>query len=294
MGVTLYHKFDNQSFTKKNKDMKNVKKIAVAVDFSDNSHVAYLYAKSLAKQVGAKIELIHIYTLPINPDSVNGMGFIAPIDDLLETAMDQLQKFANDPNVTCRIYTGFPADKLVALSEAHQFDFLVVGNTDERGLLSKLFGSVALDISKKAHCPVLLVPHNAKFEGIKSILYAVSELSTDGDGITVTKNWAEAFNAKIHFVHVDRPDTNDYLPDITALMQDSEIDYAVKGLEFVTVRGGIDVYCEQKPIDMVVAMTRNRTFWDSIFHSSITDALAWNSPLPLLVLHKDIVEAVAA
>lgn len=274
--------------------MKNLKKIAVAIDFSENSRAAYHYAKPLAKQVGAEIELIHVYTLPINPDSIYGMGFIPPVDEQIENVLTRLHEFANDPDVNCRIYTGFAPDKLVELSEARKFDLLVVGNSDERGLLSQIFGSVALDVSKKAFCPVLLIPHNAKFEGIKGILYAVSEMSTDEDGIAVTKDWATTMGAKIHFVHVDRPDTNDDLPDVTHLMRDSEIDYAVKDLEFVTVRGGIDVYCEQKPIDLIVSMTQNRSFWDSIFHTSTTNALAWNSPLPLLVLHKDVVEAAVS
>lgn len=274
--------------------MKNVKKIAVAIDFSDNSRIAYHYAKSLAKQVGAEIELIHVYTLPVNPDSLYGMGFIPPLDEQIENVLTELREFANDQNVNCRIHTGFAPDKLVELSEAHQFDLLVMGNKDERGLLNQLFGSVALGVSKKVFCPVLLVPSNAKFEGIKGIVYAISEMSTDEDGIAVIKDWAASLGAKIHFVHVDRPDSNDYLPDVTALMQGSEIDYAVKDVEFVTVRGGIDVYCEKKPIDLIVSMTQNRSFWDSIFHTSITDALAWNNPLPLLVLHKDVIEAAAA
>lgn len=68
-------------------------------------------------------------------------------------------------------------------------------------------------------------------------LYCASELSVTGDGIALTKDWAKAFDAKIHFVHVDSSDSSDKMPDIAEFMKDSNINYAVKDLDFVTVRG---------------------------------------------------------
>lgn len=274
--------------------MKNVKKIAVAVDFSENSKAAYNYSKLLAKAINVDLELIHVHSLPVNPDSIHGMAFIPSVDEQLKSAMTMLKNFADDKTIKCTVHTGFALDKLVELSQEKAFDLLVIGNSGERGLLSQVFGSVALGVAKKAHCPVLLVPQDAAFEGITDIVYATSEKSTDEDGIAVTKDWAKSFRSKIHFVHVDRPETNDFLPDITTYMKGSDIEYSIKDLDYVTVRGGIDIYCEKEPIDLIVSMSQNYSFWDSIFHRSITSALAWNNRLPLLVLHKDIVEAGVA
>ena len=273
--------------------MKTIKKIAVAIDFSNNSRAAYKYAKGLAKHVGAELALINIYSIPINPYSENGFGFIPDIDQEVKATLTALRRFAHDKTVKCAVYTGFPAKELVKLSKEKVFDLLIVGNNDERGLLTQLFGSVAIEVAKKAHCPVLLVPPKSKYMDITDIVYTTSELSASGDGIAVTKDWAKVFDAKIHFVHVESADSKGKMPDIAAFMKDSNIDYAVKDLEFVTVRGAIDNYCEQKHIGLIVSMTQNHSFWDSIFHRSVTSALAWNSRLPLLVLHKDVIEAHA-
>ncbi len=274
--------------------MKTIKKIAVAIDFSNNSRSAYKYAKALAKHINAELELIHIYSIPVNPYSANGLGFIPNIDQQVKETMTALRRFANDKTVKCAIYTGFPPNELVKLSNERYFDLLVLGNHDDRGLLTQLFGSVAIEVAKKAQCPVLLVPRQAKYKDITDIVYTTSELSVTDDGIAVTKDWAEAFGAKIHFVHVENSDSKGPMPDITAFMKDSNIDYAVKDLEFVTVRGAIDNYCEQKTINLIVSMTQNYSFWDGLFHKSVTSTLAWNSRLPLLVLHKDILELKAA
>ena len=271
--------------------MKTIKNIAVAIDFSNNSRSAYKYAKALAKQIDAELELIHIYSIPVNPYSANGLGFIPNIDQQVKETMTAMRRFAHDKTVKCAIYTGFPPNELVKLSKERHFDLLVVGNHDDRGLLTQLFGSVAIEVAKKAECPVLLVPSKAKYEEITDIVYTASELSVTDDGIALTKDWARAFDAKIHFVHVDSSDSHGKMPDIEAFMKDSKIDYAVKDLEFVTVRGAIDEYCKQKTIGLIVSMTQNHSFWDSLFHKSITSSLAWNSRLPLLVLHKDKVEA---
>jgi nucleotide-binding universal stress UspA family protein len=180
----------------------------------------------------------------------------------------------------------------VELSKENHFDLLVISNSDERGLLTKLFGSVALEVAHKAHCPVLLVPHKAKYKGITDIAYATSEMSADEDGIAVVTDWAKSHNAKIHFLHVTQPHKFSELPDVTAMMRSHKgVDYAVKDLEFVSIKGGIDTYCDTRPIDMIVSMTRDYSFWDSLFRNSVTDYLAWNNTLPLLVLHKDVVEA---
>ena len=271
--------------------MKTIKNIAVAVDFSNNSRSAYKYAKALAKHVDAQVQLIHIYSVPVNPYSTNGLGFIPNIDQQVKETMTTLRRFAHDKSVKCSIYTGFPANKLVELSKDHNFDLLIVGNSGDRGLLSQLFGSVAMEVAKKAQCPVLLVPYKAKYKDITDIVYTTSELSAIEGGIAVAKDWATTFDAKIHFVHVENSDSNAQNIDIHTFMKNSNINYDYKDLDFVTVRGAIDEYCGQKPINLIVSMTQNYSFWDSLFHQSTTNALAWNSRLPLLVLHKEVIEA---
>jgi nucleotide-binding universal stress UspA family protein len=50
---------------------------------------------------------------------------------------------------------GHAADRLVALAEEHGASFLVVSNHGPR---SSLLGSVSADVSRRAPCPVLVVP----------------------------------------------------------------------------------------------------------------------------------------
>jgi nucleotide-binding universal stress UspA family protein len=56
------------------------------------------------------------------------------------------------------IEEGHPADRLVELAEERRASFLVVGNHGPR---SSLLGSVSADVSRRAPCPVIVVPWNA-------------------------------------------------------------------------------------------------------------------------------------
>lgn len=56
------------------------------------------------------------------------------------------------------IEEGHPADRLVELAGERNASFLVVGN---RGPRSSLLGSVSADVSRRAPCPVLVVPPTA-------------------------------------------------------------------------------------------------------------------------------------
>lgn len=51
--------------------------------------------------------------------------------------------------------SGHPADRLVALAGERAASFLVVGN---RGPRSSLLGSVSAEVSRRAPCPVVVVP----------------------------------------------------------------------------------------------------------------------------------------
>jgi nucleotide-binding universal stress UspA family protein len=53
---------------------------------------------------------------------------------------------------------GHPADRLVELARQRDCSFLVVGNHGPR---SSLLGSISADVSRRAPCPVIVVPPTA-------------------------------------------------------------------------------------------------------------------------------------
>ena len=56
------------------------------------------------------------------------------------------------------IESGHPADRLVELAHERAASFLVIGNHGPR---SSLLGSISADVSRRASCPVVVVPPTA-------------------------------------------------------------------------------------------------------------------------------------
>jgi nucleotide-binding universal stress UspA family protein len=61
------------------------------------------------------------------------------------------------------IESGHPADRLVALARERQASFLVVGNHGPR---ASALGSISADVSRRAPCPVVVVPPTAEIADI--------------------------------------------------------------------------------------------------------------------------------
>jgi len=57
------------------------------------------------------------------------------------------------------IENGHPADRLVELARDREASFVVVGNHGPR---SSLLGSISADVSRRASCPVVVVPPTAE------------------------------------------------------------------------------------------------------------------------------------
>lgn len=256
--------------------MKSIKRIAVATDFSNISRAAYKYGYALAQLAQAEFQLIHIA-----PKSSQEQ------DSEIKKTLTRLRRFANNKDVNCIVHTGTVVKTLHNLAKEGTFDLLILGTKGERGLLGKAFGGTAIELAKEAACPVLLIPPKMNApQRIANIAYATSELSLDEHGIEALKDWAETFQATLHFLHVSRIGFNDKKVDVDAFMKDGAVPYVSRDLDYISVRGAIDAYTYAHPIDLVVAMTQHYSFWENLFHLSVTESLAWNSTVPLLLLHK--------
>lgn len=75
-----------------------------------------------------------------------------------ETAARLLREVTAPGNGERAIESGHPADRLVELARDRGASFLVVGSHGPR---SSLLGSISADVSRRASCPVVVVPPTA-------------------------------------------------------------------------------------------------------------------------------------
>ncbi len=157
--------------------MKNFSKILVAIDGSENSMKAAVYAIDIAKK--DKSQLIALTVIDISTLRRVSSSFItAPTYGLKELeekrkeaqqSLDKVEKLAskenntnNDNNIQFKSeITEDPTSRvgsaIVDYAERENIDLIAVGTRGRTGFKKMLLGSVASDVVTYAHCLVMVV-----------------------------------------------------------------------------------------------------------------------------------------
>ncbi|ABR55842.1 universal stress protein [Methanococcus aeolicus] len=144
-------------------------KILVPTDSSAVSLEAANQALEIAKAMNSKVHAV--YVVDIVPFvGLPTEGLWESMKEILEEegmeALQKIEKMAKEMgvNMTSKVLEGSPSNEIVKYAENEKIDLIVIGTTGKSGLDKILLGSVAEKVSKKAHCPVLLVKKTDKEE----------------------------------------------------------------------------------------------------------------------------------
>jgi universal stress protein A len=144
--------------------MAHIARILVPTDFSAASDAALTYARSLARQFGASINLVHVFEDPLASGVFLGDGTVTMPLDLRESleraAREQLairhgQHVGMLPLSSSDLLTGPTAKRIVEHAEETRADLIVMATHGRGGLSHLLLGSVAEKVVRTAKCPVL-------------------------------------------------------------------------------------------------------------------------------------------
>jgi nucleotide-binding universal stress UspA family protein len=124
--------------------------IICGVDESESAKGAARVARALSSELGLGVIFVRV----VEPGAPQ-----AKVDAVAER-LEGLGAVASTPDcgASWSIAMGHPADGLVAAAKEAEASMIVVGSTGPR---SSLLGSVSADVSRRAPCPVIVVPPGA-------------------------------------------------------------------------------------------------------------------------------------
>jgi len=140
--------------------------IVVGTDGSQTASEAVRQAVELAKEIGAKIQLVSAYE-PVPASRLREEKREAPedlqwmvnpreeVDNTLSEAADTVKEAGVDVETFAR--QGDPADAILDVAEETDADLIVVGNKGMTGAKRFLLGSVPNKVSHHAPCSVLII-----------------------------------------------------------------------------------------------------------------------------------------
>jgi len=140
----------------------SIKNVLFATDFSATSDAALPYATAICRRFGATLHAAHILSeanLLLMTGGVDYVSMGTIYEDAHAEAKEKLDQMAARLEVPIRCYVrhGQVWKGLAAIIEENEIDLIVVGTHGRTGLGKLLLGSVAEDILRHAHCPVLTV-----------------------------------------------------------------------------------------------------------------------------------------
>lgn len=143
---------------------QSISRILVPVDFSPHSDRALRYAASLARRLGASLELLHVVEDPFATGAWSSEVYVPNVTELLDSMIADARRRLEDLKdivapegvpISTVVLKGRPAPTILEHAKNGQFDLVVMGTHGRTGLAHLLMGSVAEAVVRRAPCPVL-------------------------------------------------------------------------------------------------------------------------------------------
>lgn len=144
--------------------MKEVKKILVPVDFSENSKKIIKSAVYVAEKFQASLAVVFVVQ-----SFEDYSGFFVPHmpiaqfeEEMVQSAERKMESFL-DENLSgsvaheAKVLSGDVAEEIVSYAQVQGMDMIVMGTHGYKGFEKILFGSVAEKVVKTAPCPVMTI-----------------------------------------------------------------------------------------------------------------------------------------
>lgn len=277
-----------------------MKTILVPTDFSDTAYNAARYALGLAGQVGTtRVVLYHAYELIVPVPDVPSAIPIIDTDELeassklgLKLMEERLQALVPPGTVLSRRSENKLLSSFIdTVAKQERADLVVMGISGGSGLEEVLLGSNALDVMKETHTPLIIVPKDAVFTSIDTVVFACDfRKVADSLPIHPMKQLLDVFRARLFVVNVDHEKRHftAETPFETLVMDTLLADYSpeYRFVENENVVDGISGFAEAEKADLIITIPRQHGFLEGLFHRSRTRQLAFHSHIPLLIIRE--------
>lgn len=278
--------------------------IVIPTDFSDTADNAAQFGVALAQKLGANVTFFHAYNFPnadpFKPVFSSSGSAIEPqeLANEYKTAIEaQLQDM-------CRQYAahtggdiefdsfsaaGMTVDRVVDTMELVEGSFVVMGTKGYSDRKEILLGSNAARMVEHSPVPVMVIPKDATYKPLDSILFASSLLEKDMDPLELLIPIAEAYKAQLHLIHLDEEadteDEKDAMEGYKEIVHD-RISYARLHFHLMKesdVIEGINQAAEKREAKLIVMNTLRKQGVAGWFKRSLSKEMVFHTHLPLLV-----------
>lgn len=274
--------------------------ILVPTDFSDYSRSALIYALALAKSLDLDILVYHSFDVGIvpgtNPNLYQKLHYEEEkrAENRLNNFVADFKTQENSPAINILTSSGDAKEEILKTVERHKTGLVVMGTQGAAGLREVFLGSVTVSVAQNVACPVLAVPVGLVYQNFDSIVYATNFDDDDPQIIDTLLKLGEYFDSKLTCLHI-------YNQMEDCIVSNKKMEFLEKKYEELplnTIRfkskfhkntyEGLEVYLDEQPVDMLVMLMQQHSFFEKLFQKSLSKKVALRiETTPLLILKKN-------
>jgi len=279
-----------------------MRKILFPTDFSETSNNAFVYALKLAENIEAEVITLHVYELPIIDMSYTDVPvYQAEVYESLELnnfenfkdQIPMLRKIAEQHKLdhikmSNMMLQGDLITNIIQTVKDEYIDYVVMGTGGATGLKEFFIGSTTASVMTGTNALVLGVPANSQYEPIKKIGFTTQFTIEELDALRKLIPLAKGFKADIECLFVKNNDNevNEVIiADWKVIFKDEKVTFHI--IENKDVEDTIVDFVNLYRINILAMLNQKRSFWEGLFHTSLTKKMAFHLKIPLLALHND-------
>lgn len=274
-----------------------MRKILFPTDFSEVSQNAFVYALKLAAKMNAEIITLHTYELPVL-DSEGFPSYVLDVYDAVEAGefahyqgqVPALRKIAEAHGleqvpITHELAMGDLVESIRAVCKREDVSFVVMGTKGASGLKETFLGSTATQVISGIDPPVLAIPEQAEYHGIRRIGFTTRFRDKDRKALEKVLRVADAFQAEVHCLYIKTASSD--VQEVTIkdweFVYGEQVEFHIIGSD--EVKDSILSFTETQQIEMLAMLHHKRGFFEDLFHHSLTKKIAHHITIPILALH---------
>jgi nucleotide-binding universal stress UspA family protein len=275
-----------------------MKTILVPTDFSENAENALTYACEFNKEIKARIIIFHSYHIPVPADEFALQAIsLTQIEDLAYKQLNETKTIYENvyPAIEFEVVAsmGMASDVIELQAKKDLADLIIMGTHGTGGLKEFLLGTIAATVMENASVPVLAIPENAVFNGLKTMVYAIDYGPHNQINLNRLVDFAKTYEPEIIMLHFVKSESERTSGELKINELKNHVMHVNNYLKITThmavstdVYVGMDAYMKEFKPDVMVLSMRHRSLFQKIFDRSLTKRLAYHSHIPVLAMHE--------
>jgi len=272
-----------------------MKRILVPVDFSKEAEYAAQVAAKIAKKTGSEIFLVHMLELPINTIDPAEMSSIRSEPQsiyFMKLAHEKFQNFIKLPFFkgikiieSLQFHHAFTG--IINESKKNKIDLIVMGSQGASGLQEMFIGSNTEKVVRRSEVPVLVIKKAAKDFKVNNMVFASDYKKESKNTFQNVIDFADLFNAKIHFLYVNTihnfSTTKAIEKKMNKFIKDFKISKYTKTIyNDISIEKGILSFSRGINADLIALNTHGRSGLSQLFNGSVGQELTNHAIKPVV------------